>query len=315
MKPRVIKVARVPDALTEQLRDRFELEDVGPNPEPARLRAAAPGARALVANGESVVGEGLIADLPDLELIAVCGVGYDGVNVAAARARGIHVTHTPNVLTDDVADLAIGLLVATARQLTRSDRYVREGRWPSGAYPLTRKVSGSRLGIVGLGRIGSAVAHRATAFGMEIAYHNRRRRADVPYRYADTLLQLAASVDVLIVCAQGGAETRHLINAEVIEALGPSGILINVGRGSIVDEAAVAAALRDGKLGGAGLDVFEREPHVLPALLDCPNAVLTPHVGSATASTRKAMGDLVLANLEAHFAGRALVTPVPSVSG
>ncbi len=185
--------------------------------------------------------------------------------MSAARTKGIHVTHTPNVLTDDVADLAIGLLIAAARQLHRADRYVRDGRWPSGAYPLTRKVSGSRLGIVGLGRIGSAVA-----------------------------------------------QTRHLINADVIEALGPTGILINVVRGSIVDEAAVAAALRDGKLAGAGLDVFEREPHVLPALLECPNAVLTPHVGSATTSTRQAMADLVLANLEAHFARRPLVTPIPA---
>jgi hydroxypyruvate reductase len=312
MKPRVIKIARVPEALTQQLTDRYSVEDVGPNPDPERLQAVALGVRALVANGESVVSEGLIAALPDLELIAVCGVGYDGVNVAAASARGIHVTHTPNVLNDDVADLAIGLLIATARQLHRADRYVRDGRWPSGAYPLTRKVSGSRLGIVGLGRIGSAVALRAAAFGMEIAYHNRRRRSDVPYRYAETLLDLASSVDFLIVCAQGGAQTRHLINAEVIEALGPTGILINVGRGSIVDEAAVAAALRDGKLAGAGLDVFEREPHVLPALLECPTALLTPHVGSATASTRKAMGDLVLANLEAHFAGKPLVTPIPA---
>jgi lactate dehydrogenase-like 2-hydroxyacid dehydrogenase len=150
---------------------------------------------------------------------------------------------------------------------------------------------------------------------MEIAYHNRRRLENVPYRYAETLIELASSVDFLIVCAQGGAQTRHLINADVIEALGPTGILINVGRGSIVDEAAVAAALREGKLAGAGLDVFEREPHVLPALLECPNAVLTPHVGSATASTRKAMADLVLANLEAHFAGTPLVTPVPAVDG
>jgi hydroxypyruvate reductase len=313
MKPRVIKIARVPDSLTQQLTDRYSLEDIGPDPDSSRLAAAAPGARALVANGESVVSERLIAALPDLELIAVCGVGYDGVNVAAASARGIHVTNTPNVLTDDVADLAIGLLIATARQLHRADRYVRDGRWPSGAYPLTRKVSGSRLGIVGLGRIGSAVAHRAAAFGMEIAYHNRRRRSDVPYRYAETLVDLASSVDFLIVCAQGGAQTRHLINAEVIEALGPTGILINVGRGSIVDEAAVASALRDGKLAGAGLDVFEREPHVLPALLECPTALLTPHVGSATASTRKAMGDLVLANLDAHFAGKPLVTPIPAL--
>jgi lactate dehydrogenase-like 2-hydroxyacid dehydrogenase len=203
------------------------------------------------------------------------------------------------------------LLIATARQLNRADRYVREGRWPSGPFPFGRKVSGGRLGILGLGRIGMAIARRAEAFGLEIAYYNRRPRPDTHYRYASSLVELAASVDFLMVCAQGGESTRHLVNAEVIEALGPQGILINVGRGSIVDDAALAAALRDSKLLGAGLDVFEREPHVLPALVDCENTVLTPHIGSATASTRKAMGDLVLANLQAFFEGRALLTPVP----
>jgi hydroxypyruvate reductase len=311
MKHRVIKVARLPEFVTQKLGEQFAVEDVGPDPDPARLKSVAPGMRALVANGESVVTEALIAQLPDLELIAVFGVGYDGVDVKAARSRGVQVTHTPNVLTDEVADLALGLLIATARQLPRADRYVREGRWVTKAYPLTRKVSGGRLGILGLGRIGIAVAHRAEAFGMEIAYHNRRRRSDVPYRYEETLLQLARSVDFLVVCAQGGEHTRHIVNAEVIEALGPDGILINVGRGSIVDEAAVAVALRDGKLLGAGLDVFEKEPTVLQALLDRDNAVLTPHVGSATLTTRTAMGDLVIANLEAHFAGTPLVSPVP----
>jgi lactate dehydrogenase-like 2-hydroxyacid dehydrogenase len=172
-------------------------------------------------------------------------------------------------------------------------------------------VSGGRLGIFGLGRIGVAVARRAAAFGMDVAYHNRRPRHDVPYRYAASLRELASSVDFLVVCAQGGAATRHMVDAEVLEALGPDGILINVARGSVVDEAAVAAALRNGKLLGAGLDVFEREPFVLPALLECENAVLTPHVGSATAVTRQAMGDLVLANLDAFYAGQPLLTPVP----
>lgn len=180
MKPRVIKVAALPDILTQQLRDHFTVEDVGPRPDETWLQAAAPGARAMVANGESVVSEALIAQLPDLELIAVFGVGYDGVDVAAARARGVQVTHTPDVLTDDVADLALALMLMTARQLSQADRFVRGGGWAGGRYPLTRKVSGARLGILGLGRIGAAIAHRAAALGMEIAYHNRRRRTDVP---------------------------------------------------------------------------------------------------------------------------------------
>jgi hydroxypyruvate reductase len=276
------------------------------------LQAVAPGLRAMVANGESVVKKELMAQLPDLGLIAVFGVGYDGVDVTAARAQGAQVTHTPGVLTDEVADLALALMLATARQISSADRYVRDGRWPSGPYPFGRKVSGARLGILGLGRIGTAIARRAAAFDMEISYHNRRPRTDVPYRYAESAVQLAGSVDFLVVCVQGGERTRHLVNAEVIHALGPKGILINVGRGSVVDEEAVAVALRDGKLLGAGLDVFEREPHVLPALLKLDNVVLTPHIGSATAATRKAMGDLVLANLHAYFAGKPLVTPVPA---
>jgi hydroxypyruvate reductase len=312
MKPHLLKVARLPDTLTQQLPEHFIVDDLGPNPDPEQLRQVSAGMRAMVANGESVVKKELIAQLPDLGLIAVCGVGYDGVDVTAARARGVQVTHTPGVLTDEVADLAMALMLATARQVCRADRFVREGRWPSGAYPFSRKVSGSRLGILGLGRIGMAVARRAESFGMEIAYHNRRPRPDVHYRYAESLLALAASVDFLAVCAQGGGGTRHLVNAEVIETLGPEGILVNVARGSVVDEAALAAALASGKLLGAGLDVFEREPHVLPALLACENAVLTPHIGSATATTRKAMGDLVLANLRAYFAGEPLLTPVPA---
>jgi len=315
MKHHLLKVANLPESLMRQLHEHFIVDDVGPNPVPERLAALVPGLRAIVANGESVIKEALIAQLPDLKLIAVLGVGYDGVDVAAAHARGVEITHTPGVLTDEVADLAMGLLLATARQIGRGDRFVRAGKWPEGPLPFGRKVSGGRLGILGLGRIGAAIAHRAAAFGMEISYHNRRARTDVPYPYVDTLLKLAGTVDFLVVCVQGGERTRHLVNAEVIDVLGPNGILINVGRGSVVDEAALAAALRNGKLLGAGLDVFEREPHVLPALLECENAVFTPHVGSATAATRKAMGDLVLANLRAYFAGEALITPVPQVEG
>jgi lactate dehydrogenase-like 2-hydroxyacid dehydrogenase len=313
-RPQLLQVARLPEIVTEALGAHFVLHDLGPVPDPARLRGVAPDVRGIVAHGESVVGRALLDQLPHLELVAVFGVGYDGVDVAAARARGVQVTHTPGVLTDDVADLALALLLATARQVCRADRFVRDGRWPAGPYPFTRKVSGARLGIIGLGRIGMAVARRAEGFAMTIAYHNRRPRLDVPYRYASSPLELAASVDFLVVCAPGGDDSRHLVDAAVIAALGPTGILVNVGRGPIVDEAAVAAALGSGQLLGAGLDVFEHEPAVLPALLGCDNVVLTPHIASGTAPTRRAMGDLLMANLLAHFAGQPVPTPVPTSS-
>jgi len=241
-------------------------------------------------------------------------VGYDGIDVAAAKARGIQVTHTPNVLNDDVADLAIGLMLCAARQLPAADRYVRAGDWAAkGPMPLARKMSGARLGLVGMGRIGQAIAHRAAAFGMSIAYTARNARAGLPYRYLPTAAALAAESDFLVVITPGGAGTRKMIDAEVLAALGSKGILVNVARGSVVDEAALIDALERGVIAGAGLDVFENEPHVPARLLALPHVVLVPHIGSATGQTRQAMADLAAANLAAHFAGQALLSPVPEM--
>jgi lactate dehydrogenase-like 2-hydroxyacid dehydrogenase len=271
----------------------------------------APQVRAVAGSGDSKVSAELIAQLPALELISVMGVGYDGVDVAAAKARGIMVTHTPNVLNDDVADLAIGLMLCAARQLPAADRYVRAGHWLSAPMPLARKMSGARLGLVGMGRIGQAIAQRAQAFGMQIAYHTRTPKAGVPYAYHADLLSLARDSDFLVLITPGGAGTRHLVNAQVLQALGTKGILVNVARGSVVDEAALIEALEKGVIGGAALDVFEDEPRVPQRLIDLPHVVLVPHIGSATGQTRQAMADLAFGNVREHFAGRSVLTPVP----
>ena len=253
-----------------------------------------------------------MAQLPSLEMVSIMGVGYDGVDVASALKRNIVVTHTPNVLNDEVADLAIGLMLSVARRIPQADQYVRSGRWGAeGAMPLARKVSGARLGIVGLGRIGQAIADRAAAFGMSIAYTARSAKPGLAYTFYASALALAAEVDFLVVITPGGAGTFHMINADVLKALGPRGYLINVARGSVVDEAALVDALEKGVIAGAGLDVFEKEPHPLEALGKLDNVVLTPHMASATRETRQAMADLAVANLQAHFAGLPALTPVP----
>lgn len=252
----------------------------------------------------------LMATLPKLEIVSCMGVGVDAIDLAQARKRGIAVTNTPEVLNDDVADLGIALLLMTARQLALSDRYVRDGRWKRlGNQALATKVSGKRLGIVGMGRIGKVVAKRAQAFDMTIAYH-ARNKADVPYRHWPDLLAMARNVDFLLVIVPGGPATKGLISAAVIEALGPKGIFVNVSRGSVVDEPALVRALVEGRLAGAGLDVFADEPNVPEALLGLDTVVLSPHVGSGTHETRGAMADLVVNNLKAHLAGNPLLTRV-----
>jgi len=271
--------------------------------------------RAYAVSGESQVPESVIAQLPALKIISVMGVGYDGVDVAAAKSRGIMVTHTPDVLNDDVADLAIGLMLSAARQLPQANQYVHEGKWTQGAMPLARKMSGARLGLVGMGRIGQAIAKRALAFGMTVAYNARSAKSQLPYTFHADLQDLARDSDFLCVITPGGAGTRKLINAEVLQALGKKGILVNVARGSVVDEAALVDALQHGVIGGAGLDVFENEPNVPQALRDMPNVVLTPHIGSGTAQTRKAMADLAMDNLRANFAGQPPKSPVPECRG
>ncbi|MGA0926889.1 MAG: 2-hydroxyacid dehydrogenase [Burkholderiaceae bacterium] len=265
----------------------------------------------IAAGGESKVPATMMDALPGLKLISVMGVGYDGVDVPHAIARGAMVTHTPNVLNDDVADLAIALMLNVTRRIPQAHQFVQAGEWAQGGLPLATKLSGLRLGIVGMGRIGQAIAHRAAAFGMPIAYTARSAKSNLPYAFVANVEDLAAQVDVLTLITPGGAGTHHMVNAAVLKALGPKGYVVNVARGSVIDEAALVEALQNGTIAGAGLDVFENEPHPLPALLTMDNVVLTPHVGSATDSTRQAMADLATTNIDRHFAGQALETPVP----
>lgn len=251
--------------------------------------------------------------LPALGAVVNFGVGYDSTDVAEAARRGVVVSNTPDVLTDCVADTAVGLVIDVMRRLSAADRLVRRGEWAAGRMPaLARRVTGSRVGIVGLGRIGLAIAHRLAAFDATIGYHNRRARTDVPYAYAASVLDLARHSDVLVLAASGGPESRHLVDAGVLDALGPDGFLVNVARGSVVDERALVAALEDGRIAGAGLDVFADEPHVPDALLGRDDVVLLPHLGSATVETRAAMLDLALANVERFLADGTLLTPVPA---
>lgn len=253
-----------------------------------------------------------IESFPNLEIIANFGVGYDAVDAAYAGRHGVMVTNTPDVLTDEVADTTIGLLLNTVRELAKAEAYLREGRWASnGSYPLTPlTLRGRKAGIFGLGRIGKAIASRLEAFGVSVAYHNRRPVANVAYPYYPTLHDLAAAVDTLIVAVPGGAETEKAVNADILKVLGPTGVIVNIGRGTTIDEEALIVALSDGTIAAAGLDVFEKEPQVPEALLALPNATLLPHVGSASVATREAMADLVVDNLLSWFGERQALTPV-----
>ena len=304
MKPRLLKVARLPAMLDDALNATYEVVEA--DQDGTGVGQSTADIRAMVANGESTVSRQLIESLPALEVIAVFGVGYDGVDMAAAHDRGIRVTHTPDVLTEDVADFAMALMLGIARNLRGADRFTRSGAWASGPIAFSRKVSRARLGIIGLGRIGAAIARRAQGFDMSIAYTGRRPQ-DVEFTYYASAVELAAAVDFLVVAVGGGASTHHLVDAKVLEVLGPKGYLINVGRGSVVDENALA----EGRLAGAALDVYENEPHPAAALLDLDNVLLTPHMASATWDTRQAMSDLVMANLHAWHSGADLPTPVP----
>jgi lactate dehydrogenase-like 2-hydroxyacid dehydrogenase len=251
--------------------------------------------------------------LPNLEIIANFGVGYDSVDARHAAARGIMVTNTPDVLTEEVADTTIGLLINTVRELYAAETWLRDGSWvKKGNYPLSRlTLRGRSVGIFGMGRIGLAVARRLEAFGLAVAYHNRRQVEGLAYHYHPTLKGLAEAVDTLISVAPGGASTEKAVNAEILSALGRNGVFVNIGRGSTVDEAALAAALANGTIAAAGLDVFADEPNVPPALLAAPNTSLLPHVGSASEHTRRAMADLCVDNLVSWFSERRPLTPVP----
>ena len=256
------------------------------------------------------VGPELMDRLPRLEIVANFGVGYDSIDTKAAKARNIRVTNTPNVLNDAMAEITIGLMVALARRLPQSDQYVRQGKWPGGSFPLQAELNGKTVGILGLGRIGKEIAVRAQAMKMRVVYHGRHKQADEPYVYYDKLADMARDADWLVVIAPGGKGTEKIVSRQVLEALGPEGYLVNMARGTLVDEAALVELLQNGGLAGAALDVFEKEPQVPQALFALDNVVLSPHQGSATHQTRNKMGALVVQNLDAHFAGEPLPSAV-----
>jgi hydroxypyruvate reductase len=313
-KPDVLLTRAVYAGTVKTMEEEFNLHKLWLAPDPDKMIADLAPSLRVIAGGYGCNAE-FLAKFPKLELVANFGVGYDTIDVQYCKQNGIRATNSPDVLNDEVADTAMGLLLCTARQLVVGDRFVREGKWLKGPMPLTTNITGKTMGIVGLGRIGQAIADRATAFKMNIVYHNRSKK-DVPYKYYPNLVDMARDVDVLMVIIPGGAETSKLISREVMEALGPTGILINVARGTVVDEPAMVELLKSGKLGAAGLDVFEKEPQVPQALIEMTeNVVLQPHVGSATHATRTAMGQLMIDNIKAHFAGKPLLTEVPETKG
>jgi lactate dehydrogenase-like 2-hydroxyacid dehydrogenase len=279
------------------------------------LRAAAGAARAVLTNGRGGLSGDEMAWLPHLEIVCAVGAGYEAIDLDAARRRGIVVAHCPDANAPAVADAAMMLLLAATRHLLQADRLVRAGGWQEHWRVETPIITGKRLGILGLGRIGSRIAQRAArGFDMEIGYHNRTAAAGCPYRYFASVIELATWADFLVAAAPGGAGTRHLVNADVLAALGPRGYLVNVGRGTVVDTQALIEALRAKRIAGAGLDVLEGEPGVpplLPELLQCDNVVVTPHVAGRAPESQSAATAMILANLNAHFAGRPLPSPVP----
>ena len=309
----ILITAPLPDFLKQPLLATYACHDYHGAADKAGLLAAV-GTKivGLVQGGGSLAPVELLDQLPNLKIISVFGVGYDGVPVDYCRDRGIKVGHTPDVLTDDVADVALALTLTLSRQFHLANRYVQAGDWPRRPLPLSTSVTGKTAGILGLGRIGKAIARRLEACGMKVGYHGRAAQT-VPYTYYPTLSGMADAVDFLIVACPGGPATKNMVNAEVLAALGAQGKIVNIARGSIIDEAAMIKALQAGTLGGAGLDVFANEPYVPAELLAMDNVVLFPHVGSATKETRKAMGDLTLANLAAYFAGKALVKLIPEL--
>jgi lactate dehydrogenase-like 2-hydroxyacid dehydrogenase len=308
----IIQTGPLMPYIRERLLARFEVHDLWQAPDrEAFLKPLANRIRGIAVGGHMPVGAALFDLLPGVEIASGFGVGYDHIDAAEAGRRGVIVTNTPDVLTDEVADLTIGLIVATARQLPQVDRYLRAGKWLEKPYPLTTSLRGRKVGIVGLGRIGKVVARRLEAFGLPIAYHGRSRQEDVPYRYYPRLIDMAADVDLLVSVAPGGAATKGLIDLAVLRALGPDGILINVGRGSVVNERDLVVALQEKAILSAGLDVFEDEPRVPAELIAMDHVVLLPHVGSASVHTRQAMGQLMVDNLVAWSQGQGPLTPVP----
>jgi hydroxypyruvate reductase len=310
--PRLLLIGNLMASLTEALTESYAVQRLADAADPAVFLAAHGSEFETVVTSAAVgLSEAQLAALPRLKVISSFGVGLDKLPLAAAQARGIAVGYTPDVLNDCVADTAFALMLDVARRTSEADRFVRAGHWARGGlnrFGLSRKVSGARLGVLGMGRIGQAIARRAAGFEMDVRYHARRAVAGLPWAHEPSLTALARWCDYLIVITAGGPATRHLVNAEVLDALGPRGFLINVARGSVVDEAALVEALQQRRIAGAGLDVFADEPRVPEALFALDNVVLLPHIASATEETRQAMAQRVLDNLAAFRAGRPLVS-------
>ncbi len=312
MKPELIVTHQQLLGTMADLADEFIMHPIWEADDPDQLiNDVAENIRGIATSGSKGASADLMDKFPNLEMIGSFGVGYDAIDIAHAKSRGVVVTNTPGVLVEGVAEMGLTLMLATTRRIAEGDRYVRDGRWPvEGDMALGRSLGGKRLGIVGLGDIGSRLAEMAAVFNMEISYYGPNNKPAYSYTYEPDLIKLAANSDYLMVCCKGGEETRNLVNADVIEALGPEGMLINIARGTVVDEMALLSALQTGKLGFAGLDVFEKEPQVPEGFMSLDNVLMVPHIGSASAETRQAMGDLVTKNIRAYFAGEPVLTPV-----
>jgi len=309
MKPRLLQHGRLPEALEARLAEHYDIHPLWAETSPAGFLAEHGSEFVAMTTRAAIGADGaLLAALPALRVISSFGVGLDKIDLDTARRRGIAVGYTPDVLNDCVADAAFALLLDVSRRISAADRFVRRGEWPRGAFPLATRVSGKRLGIIGMGRIGRVIAHRSIGFDMEVRYHSRQQSDEVPYGYEPSLESLARWADYLVVATAGGPSTRHLVSAAVLDALGPRGFLINIARGTVVDEAALVDALVHQRIAGAGLDVFEHEPNVPQALFELENVVMLPHIASATHETRNAMAELVFENLQAFFGTGAVRT-------
>lgn len=312
MKPGLLVVQKRTPALLEALAEEYTVHDYGrAGDKDAFVRDIAGDVRAMLTNGRGGAPAELIAALPKLEIICCFGVGYEMVDLDSCRARGITLTNAPGTNDVGVAEMALLLMLAVTRDVVGADAFVKADRWPREEFPRTRTIGGKKLGIVGLGRIGRKIAERAAAFEMEIAWHGPNPKPDAPWRYEPALIRLAEWADYLVLACPGGKATFHLISEAELRALGPGGVLVSIARGTVVDPDAVIAALRDGVIAGAGLDVFEGEPHLPEAIRTLDNVVLTPHIGAITHEALENGRDLLLANLRAHFSGEKVLTPVP----
>lgn len=311
MKKKILALGSLLPAEMHKLAGHFDVVKLWTEPDPeATLQIHKENIVAILStyNGLKVTRR-IVESLPNLSIVAQFGAGVDNIDLDVIKERDILLTHTPDILTADTADLAIALMLAVMRRVVESDMYVRVGKWHAGAFPLATSLSGKTVGIVGMGRIGRAIAKRVAAFDMNVIYHGPHEKQDVPYQYYADLVQMATAADVLILACRGGDDTKHIVGARVLSALGSRGFLINIARGSVIKTEDLLVALSNRKIAGAGLDVYDNEPNVPQAMINMDNVVLLPHIGSATTETRTKMGELVISNILAHFNGDPIPTP------